>query len=315
MATDHISFIVPMKNEEATLQTCLDSIVREMADGDELIVVDNGSTDGSLNIARRFKGIRLLECLNTFISGLRNTGASAAQGTLLAFIDADCLLTLGWRDAVIATLADASIAATGSKYALPPEPHWIELVWFSQRKPVPGDVSYINSGNLVIRGSVFRQSGGFDETLQTGEDAELCFRLRSTGHRIWENPKIEAVHLGNPKSLTGFYKKQRWHGLGMLGTYRISPFDKPLIMTLGFALSGFLLLVYMVAATLNQIPFYPVMLLLILLAPTMTALFRCHQFDTYTFLPHYLFLYTLYYAARTEALVRIILGSRGLIVR
>jgi len=312
MDNEKISFVVPAKNEESTIRLCLESIFKEMIQGDQLIVVDNGSTDKTIAIVKSLSNVLLLEKPDTSVAGLRNEGARVASGDILGFIDADCVIKPGWRHKVIHSLRVPNVAATGAKYSLPEHPHWIEMVWFSQRRESSGEVKYINSGNLAVKRDIFIQAGGFDEGLITGEDAEFCWRLRSNAFLVWEDPAIIAIHLGNPKNLLNFYKKQRWHGMGMFGTFRVFWFDKPLILTFCFVLCCLVAILLMPSSILsNREQYFWIILALILFIPGVTAIFRCFQFKQFKFFPQYVFLYTLYYIARTDALFRI--ASTGVV--
>jgi glycosyltransferase involved in cell wall biosynthesis len=306
MDNEKISFVVPAKNEESTIRLCLESIFKEMIQGDQLIVVDNGSTDKTIAIVKSFSKVLLLEKPDISVGGLRNEGARIADGDVLGFIDADCVIKPGWRHKVIHSLSIPNVAATGSKCSLPENPHWIEKVWYSQRKRKPGIVKYINSGNLVVKRDIFFQVGGFDESLITGEDAEFCWRLRSYSFLLWEDPEIITEHHSNPKNILNFYKKERWHGLGMFGTFKVFWFDKPLIMTFGFVLCCLVaLLLTFSSIVLDKVHYLWIVLPLIFIVPGVTSIFRCFQYKQFNFFPQYIFLYTLYYIARTDALFRI----------
>jgi GT2 family glycosyltransferase len=87
-------------------------------------------------------------------------------------------------------------------------------------------VAYIPAGNLLTPIRVFRESGGFDPTLETGEDPDLCNRIRSTGYRIVEWDRIRCIHLGEPKSLAQVFRREMWHGRGVRLRYadgRVAP--------------------------------------------------------------------------------------------
>ncbi len=296
-----ISFIVPVLNDVKLIGRCLAHIRGQALPHDEIIVVDNGSTDGTLEVVKQFRNVRLLDGTGLRVGALRNRGAATARNELLAFVDSDCLLCEGWRGAVEEVLRDPGVAATGSKYDLPDDPCWIEKVWFSQRRLRRGNVNYINSGNLIVRKGAFEMVGGFDETLVTGEDAELGFRLNKNGHRVYEEPRIRAVHLGNPKTLPRFYRQQVWHGLGMFGTMRISRLDKPVAMTFGF-------LMCTIAAMGMIVTGRPLSALwLVLAVPLTTSLYRVFQFGNATYFFHLAFLYLIYFAARVNALFKIVL--------
>jgi glycosyltransferase involved in cell wall biosynthesis len=302
-----VSFVVPLYNEAETIGRCLQTILAEAEADDEVIVVDNGSTDASLRIAGAFDRVRVVSLPGQSIAAVRNYGARLASGAILGFIDADCLLVPGWRRQVVAALGEGEYAAVGSKCAVPENAAWIERAWYSQRPGARKVVRYINSGNLAVRRTVFNGVRGFDESLITGEDAELGWRLTGRGYRLLEDPAAAAVHLGNPKTLLDFYRKERWRGLGMFGTFRISRLDKPLIMT-------FLFLLSLSVSSLASLLFlwhgrFATALLLLLVsaawAPLLTALFRGWQFGNIRKLPALAFLYLFYYAARSQALLQI----------
>lgn len=302
-----ISFIVPLYNEEKVLAMCLDSIVSVMEENDEIIVVDNGSKDKSIEIVRGYRRVALMIRPNVTIGTLRNAGAMVARGDIFSFIDADCVVGNNWRCQVVNVFRNPVVAACGSKYGLPFNSHWIETAWFSQKKISAGPVNYINSGNLAVSKVAFNKIGGFDENLVTGEDAEFCSRLRLNGYVVFEDPNIKAIHLGNPKDLLNFYKKQRWHGLGMFGTFKISLLDKPVIMTIVFmfcslfAFSSFL-------ECLNSGESFSLILpiSLVLFVPILTSLYRCFQYKNFFHFFQLILLYFLYYVARAEAIVRIV---------
>jgi glycosyltransferase involved in cell wall biosynthesis len=302
-----VSFVVPLYNEAATIGLCLGSILAEAEPEDEVIVVDNGSTDASMQVASAFDNVRVVSLPGRSIAAVRNHGARLATGAILGFIDADCLLVPGWRRQVVAALGEGEYAAVGSKCAVPEKSAWIERAWYSQRPGSRKLVRYINSGNLAVRRSVFNAVRGFDESLVTGEDAELGWRLSGRGYRLLEDPAAAAVHLGNPKTLGAFYRKERWRGLGMFGTFRISRLDKPLIMTFLFLVS--LSIASLIALLLLWHGRLATALLLLLVsaawAPIITALFRGWQYGNFRKLPALAFLYLFYYAARSQALLQI----------
>jgi glycosyltransferase involved in cell wall biosynthesis len=309
MTEIRISFIIPMYNEAESIGRCLTAILAEAEPGDEVIVVDNGSTDGSPEIARRYPGVTVTTLPERTIAAVRNHGAAQAGGDILGFIDADCLVNRGWRRQVTALLGTpGEIVAVGAKCLVPDDAGWIETAWYAQKTLTRKQVKYINSGNFAIRRNVFLAVGGFDESLVTGEDSELGWRLHNMGYTLLEEPEVGAVHLGNPKKLGDFYRKEKWRGLGMFGTFRVSRFDKPLIMTVLFGAglavgvpATFRLLgigAYRSAAAVGAAALG--------WAPLATAIYRYGQFRTGKYLPALLPLYFVYYTARTQALLELL---------
>ena len=221
-----LSVVIPCKNEERWISTCLDAILRHKATGSvrEVIVVDNGSTDGTLDILASYEEkIRLFSRPGVSISELRNFGARQAEGEWIAFVDSDVEVGAEWAaDAakVLRDLArrghDLSRIVTGSTYLIPESPTWVERVWFGQLVARDRNrTDYINGGNLFIRKKFFDETGGFRTEHLTGEDVRFCRDVIEHGGTVRKVAGIPAVHHGYPKTIGGFFRRERWHGLGM----------------------------------------------------------------------------------------------------
>jgi glycosyltransferase involved in cell wall biosynthesis len=220
-----LSVIIPCKNEERFIQKCIDSLLNQ--NGSlllEIIVVDNGSVDNTVDILKTYGSkIHLFESPNTHISEARNYGASKALGEWLAFIDADVEVDKHWLDNLRKFLAkkeeDNIIKeriVTGSTCLIPTNASWLEKIWFGQLQSRDlYDQVYINSGHLIINKKLFEKIGGFDTSFETGEDEKLCFDARKQGALILPEPVLKAIHHGYPKSLRSFFKRARWHGRSM----------------------------------------------------------------------------------------------------
>ncbi len=301
-----ISFIVPVLNGEQHIAQCLDHLLREMGHDDEIIVVDNGSTDDTLSIVKRYHKVRSSIFPEVTIAALRNRGADIANGDFLAFIDADCLVCEGWRKAVEAVLSDDAIKVTGSICDVPASGTWIEKAWWSSRRSKKM-VHYIASANLVIRRDTFNEVSGFNEKLITDEDTEICFRIRERGYGIMEDPGVRVIHLGNAKTFGDFVRKEKWHATSILSTMSRQRIDKPMIMTFMFmicVLLALLLVPFVLSGKLS-----PMYLILPVVVPLVTALYRVGQHRNFQYLPHLIVLYSVFYFARsltvTEALFKV----------
>ena len=210
-----ISFIVPAKNEEHNIERCLCSIlsVDYPKDKFEIILLDNGSTDRTVEIAKgRGVNVHILPELN--ISGLRNFGAQSAKGDYLAFIDADVTIFENWIQVCLATLDKFKCLAVGASPMIPEKSTWIERLWHKQievRDHI-GPRPWIASMNFFVEKNTFLSVGGFDEKLKTCEDVDLGYRL-SKITKIFYNKDIKAVHYGEAKTVKGFLKKEYWRGI------------------------------------------------------------------------------------------------------
>lgn len=307
MNNTSISFIIPLYNEEHTILMCLEAIMGQMSSEDEIIVVDNGSSDGSLKRIQHIQNVLLIHKPDSTIGAVRNAGSEMAKGQILAFIDADCIICPRWRENVIKTFSNNEIGATGSKVDIPDDAVWIEKAWYSQRDSKSYSASYINSGNLIVKKDVYEEVGGFLESLITGEDSELGWRINKAGFAILNNPEIRAIHMGNPKKLRNFYNKEKWHALGMLGTFKISCYDKPLIMTILFAVCNISAMITLLNMIKNGTVSHAVVLFILLTGciPVVTAMYRVLQFRNVKYFMHLVILYWVYYLARTYVLYTI----------
>ena len=204
---------------------CLESLTRLAFARDrfEVLVVDNGSRDRTLAIAESFKdrlNLKVLQQAGVRISALRNLGARAASGDILAFLDADCLAPADWLDRIFALAPADGAGVLGAHYLLPEDSSWVGRTWHRyQEAPKSGEVSHVPAGDLIMRREDFLKLGGFDESIQTNEDYELCERARKAGMHVRAFPQIGVVHLGTAQSLRVFFRKQAWHGTHVIKVF------------------------------------------------------------------------------------------------
>ena len=210
-----VSFVIPVRNDAQRLSRCLDSILandypRELI---EIIVIDNGSTDGSAGVARE-RGAIVLCSASGSVAELRNRGARAALGSVIAFVDADHQIEPPWIDTAVAILSDPAIAATGAAYLAEPYANWVQLQYdrLRDRPATRQDVAWLGSGNLAIKRSSFESVGGFNGQLTACEDVDLCNRLLGAGHRIVADPGLRSVHFGDPRTLKALFLGELWRG-------------------------------------------------------------------------------------------------------
>ena len=276
----------------------------------EFIFVDNGSSDGSREYLQSLgDDVHVYHRPGLSISALRNHGAQAARGEYLSFIDSDCRVGAAYFVAAIADLEESGASATGHEYDIPEPAGWIESAWHHLHYRTHAcDVQYLNGGNFFVQRRVFERIGGFREDLWTGEDAELGQRWNAAGERIHGHPAVRAVHLGNPKSLRQFYRRQVWHGVGMLGTAGKASLDKPTVMMALHLVASGAGLWLLVLAPLPLLSRTVAAIALQLIVPAMTVAFRlARQRRVAVVLPG-LLLYWLYYWARVQAMSLIVSG-------
>jgi glycosyltransferase involved in cell wall biosynthesis len=201
-----LSVIIPMRNAERTIARCLEAIVSQLGDTDEVIVVDDASTDGSATIAERFPVRVIRQTEHRDIGGSRNAGAAAARGELLLFTDADGVLVDGALDRVHRQLtgADGCRALVGV-YAADGGPTnlasviknlWVRYTYLQSGKS--GWIDWTFGCIFAVSAEVFADIGGYSDVYCRdfgGEDLELGIRLVRAGHRIRFDPQVEVAHL------------------------------------------------------------------------------------------------------------------------
>jgi Glycosyl transferase family 2 len=207
-----LSFVVPVKNDAQRLNRCLASILASGGD-QELIVVDNGSTDESAAVARS-AGARVLSLPGKRVSALRNEAAAIARGGCLAFVDADHELVTSWVATAVDVMHQGDIGAAGALYVAPADGTWVQRTYGALRGRTVGraDARWLGSGNLIVRADAFKAIGGFDETLESCEDVDFCQRLRDAGWRLVADERLVSVHYGDPSTLGSLFRAERWRG-------------------------------------------------------------------------------------------------------
>ncbi len=187
------SVIVCAYNEERYLASCLHSLLAQSRAPDEILVVNNASTDQTASVAASIPGVRVVEEPEKGLVRAREKGRRVARGDVLAYIDADCRAPFGWLESVERAFEDRhTVAVSGSyrfydwdaasriavrAYDLTIAPLTHALV---QHVFAFGAVLY--GGNFAVRTEALEQIGGFDVTIDFhGEDTNLGRRLAAVG--------------------------------------------------------------------------------------------------------------------------------------
>ena len=210
-----VSFVIPVRDDAERLRRCLRSIRsnRFPEQRVEVIVVDNGSTDRSAEVARSVNAITL-DASGCNVASLRNLGARLARGQILAFVDADHEIVHTWLSSAVETLRRPRVAAVGATYTPPPQGTWVQRLYGALRGQTEGcgTVEWLGSGNLAIWREAFENIGGFDTSLETCEDVDLCLRLRRSGYELIGDERLRTIHHGDPATLWTLLYGEMWRG-------------------------------------------------------------------------------------------------------
>lgn len=182
------SVIIPLYNKADRIQKTIQSVLNQYFNDFEICLVDDGSTDRSLELVRQFNDarLRIFKQNNSGVSNARNRGAKEAQGQFLAFLDADdewyadYLLTM---HQMITQYSQVKVFATALNMNYRGR---LLILNYRMRKTEPKVVSYfgdsagrtlLSSSSVVMTAEVFNTLGRFDETLMQGEDTDFWIRL------------------------------------------------------------------------------------------------------------------------------------------
>lgn len=203
MQPDTVSVIVPVRNGRETLADCLRALQRQTHPPDEIIVIDDGSSDGSAAIACRF-GVTVLVQPPAGPAAARNRGAAAARGDILLFTDADCAPHSTWVAAMLAPFTNPQVAGVKGMYrSRQPElvARFVQQEYQDRYDRMAGQttIDFVDTYAAGYRRRLFLAAGGFDTQFSTAsvEDQEFSFRLAAQGHRLVFAPQARVDHRHN----------------------------------------------------------------------------------------------------------------------
>lgn len=210
-----ISFIVPAYNEECWIGDCLRSII-ELNDSwvHEIIVIDNGSTDGTAAMASSFRGVTVVSEHKKGVTRARQKGLEIATGELIATIDADTRVSKQW----LATVKKNFTRKPGLVCLIGPYEYYDLVLW---KKTLMGMLRYVfhlvktlcgsktgfaQGGNTVYDANTLRAAGGFNTSIDYyGEDLDVLMRLRNIGETFFD-PSMKALTSARRMNAEGFWK-------------------------------------------------------------------------------------------------------------
>ena len=198
-----LSVIIPVHNGGTKFRKCLQNLAASNPAPEEVIVVSDGDSDGSWQVAEQFGAQVMRIPTPEGPARARNLGAHTAKGDILFFFDADVAIPQDAVGRIAAAFQDApDLAALFGSYDDEP----FESNFLSQYKNMfhhyvhqtaKADASTFWSGCGAIRREVFLAMGGFEENYRRPaiEDIELGYRLRKAGHRIRLLKELQVKHL------------------------------------------------------------------------------------------------------------------------
>ena len=220
-----VSVIVPVRDGERTIATCLDAVLATdyPPDRREILVVDNGSSDATAAVIQA-RPVRYLHEPERGVSHARNRGIATSRGEILVFVDADCVVDPQWLTELVRPFSDAEVGAVaGDLQHVPPttpaERQAVRLLGNWQRFAFTSKPAYPITANAAYRRDVLDRIGGFDPHMTRAQDVELGLRFQErSGLRLAYAENATARHRNRSTQL-GFFRQQLgWaYGAGLVG--------------------------------------------------------------------------------------------------
>ena len=199
-----VTIVIPVQDRAVELDALLTSLGDLLSRAAAVIVVDDGSSDASGEVARGAGAAVVRRDAASGPGAARNAGLALVETPFVAFLDSDCIASPDWLDALLPHFADSQIAIVAPRVASCPDPSLIgrfEAVRSSLdlgSTPAlvrPGSrVSYVPAAALVARTAAIRDLGGFAEAMHVGEDVDLVWRTIEAGRRVRYEPESVVRH-------------------------------------------------------------------------------------------------------------------------
>ncbi len=212
-----VSVIVCAFNAQSTIRECLEGLKRIDYPDFEVIVVNDGSTDGTAAIAAEYP-VRLISTPNRGLSNARNSGLEAATGEIVAYLDSDAFPDPHWLKYLAAGFLGSTYVGIGGPNLAPPglgpvadcfdnAPGGPAHVLLSDR-----EAEHIPGCNMAFRRENLAAIGGFDPALRiAGDDVDICWRIQARGWSIGFSPGAMVWH-HRRTTLRSYWKQQRGYG-------------------------------------------------------------------------------------------------------
>ena len=204
-----ISVVIPALNEGDSLRRTVEQLQATLPAESEIIVVDNGSSDGSSHFMRKHGDIRLRLIRKPPLGAAqaRNHGAMLAKGEFLVFADGHVDVSMGWWQPLVKALEDPSVGAVGPVISVMGNPnskgYGLRIVgpdlgceWLGEPHASPGQAPALGGCLLAMRRECFEQVGGFDDGMIVwgSEDMELSVRLWLLGYQQLVISEVDVAH-------------------------------------------------------------------------------------------------------------------------
>jgi GT2 family glycosyltransferase len=222
MALQDVGVVAIGRNEGERLVQCLKSLYSHTEGGGNIVYVDSGSTDESLQTAERFGALthvlpadRPFNAARARNAGARQLAAAAPSAAFIQFVDGDCILAPDWMEKARAFLAanpQAAVVCGRRRERFPQASVYNRFMDLEWDAPIGKIMSC--GGDAMMRREAFDAVGGFNELIIAGEEPELCSRLRLRGWAIWRLDAEMTLHDAALSRFSQWWKRAVRSGYG-----------------------------------------------------------------------------------------------------
>jgi cellulose synthase/poly-beta-1,6-N-acetylglucosamine synthase-like glycosyltransferase len=221
-STPKVSIIVASRNNESTINECLQALfdLDYPKDSLEVLVIDGCSTDGTVKIAEGFPAKVISVPMNA--AAAYNLAQKIAQHDILGFVDSDAKVEREWLKKLVVHLDEPKVAGvSGSIETWNSENPWAKSIGYELKNRYSRIGKYtgrIATMNLLLKKSAITEAGGWDETLPSQYDTDFGFRVSRLGYKIVYESTAKCYHY-NRTTLKAYWGQQLQYGKNTLKLY------------------------------------------------------------------------------------------------
>jgi glycosyltransferase involved in cell wall biosynthesis len=209
------SIIIPTFNGASRIGRCLDVLLEQTAGRDvEILIVNDGSTDNTIDIVRRYSTVVLINQANAGPAAARNRGAMESHGRVLLFTDDDCIPASDWLNSMLEPFKDAEVVGTKGVYRTRQKglvARFVQIEYEDRYRLMSSadSIDFIDTYSAAFRRDRFLEMSGYDTTfpIACAEDIELSYRMSNSGWKMKFAPDALVYHI-HPETLLAYAAKK-----------------------------------------------------------------------------------------------------------
>jgi glycosyltransferase involved in cell wall biosynthesis len=213
--TRFVSIIIPTFNGASRIGNCLNALLSQTAGREtEILVVNDGSTDNTVDVVERYSNVRLITQANAGPAAARNRGAAEARGEILLFTDDDCVPTPDWLGAMLEPFKDQDVVGAKGTYRTRQRriaARFVQIEYEDKYRLMAGlpDIDFIDTYSAAFLRDRFLEMSGYDTSFPVAcaEDIELSYRMSARGWKMVFAPAAIVYHT-HPETLSLYLKKK-----------------------------------------------------------------------------------------------------------